>query len=97
MTKIAISLHMQEFVISTDDDDNINEAAIAIEEAFERPKGGKKARKAKKISKNMYVIFFSNLSLIIIISTIVSKKTLADRQREDETEKAKGSPDHLQP
>lgn len=50
---------------ATDNDDNINEAAIDIEEALEQPKGGRKSQKAKKTRKNMCVIFFSNISSIL--------------------------------
>jgi hypothetical protein len=39
---------------TADDNDNLNEAAIAIE-AFQGPKGGKKA---KKTGKNRYLIHF---------------------------------------
>jgi hypothetical protein len=80
-----------------DDDNDANEAAIAIEEAFEGPKGGRKAKKAKKTGKNRYLICFFNAFFNFNIFTTSSKKTWTDRQREDETEKAKGSPIHLQP
>ena len=43
---------------TADDNDDANEAAIAIEDAFEGPKGGRKAKKAKKTGKNRYLIYF---------------------------------------
>jgi hypothetical protein len=80
-----------------DDDDDANEAAIAIEEAFEGPKGGRKAKKAKKTGKKRYLICFFYAFFNFNIFATSSKKTWTDRQREDEAEKAKGSPIHLQP
>jgi hypothetical protein len=83
--------------IATDDDDDANEAAIAIKDAFEGPKGSRKAKRVKKAGKKRYLIHFFKSFFDFKISTTPSKKTWADRQREDETEKAKGSPAHLQP
>jgi hypothetical protein len=43
---------------AADDNDDANNAAIAIEEAFQGPKRGKKGKKGKKTGKNRYLICF---------------------------------------
>ena len=82
---------------AVDDDDDPNDAAFGIEETFEGPKGGRKAKKAKKTGKKRYLILFFLSNFHSNIYTTRSKKTWADRQREDDKEKAKGSPARLQP
>jgi len=53
-------------MVTTDGDDNDNDAAaIAVKEANDGKKGGKRAKKSKKTGKNMYLKVFPLLFTVL--------------------------------